>query len=158
MRNLIRGLLFGIVLILIYNHFHRRYGVIDPEFRDVYNAFQHEAILHHKSLNYANLTIEMYEPRVQDDVNGYCELSGDSAPPYIAIKRSKWNSVDAYGKEALLFHELGHCILHRDHINGLIRDSNGHLIPQSIMYPYSFASTIYKDYREYYLDELFSVN
>jgi hypothetical protein len=60
------------------------------------------------------------------------------------------NSTDSY-KELLIFHELGHCALNRDHDNAIRPDKMG---PKSIMYPSPDADS-YLQFREDYISELF---
>lgn len=69
---------------------------------------------------------------------------------YIEIDPTHWNIMNESFREELIFHELGHCILMRDH-DSLFLDNVG--IPKSIMYPYSFGRE-YNKYKDYYLDEL----
>jgi Zn-dependent protease with chaperone function len=54
--------------------------------------------------------------------------------------------------EMVMFHELGHCVLLRDHVD--VRQKFG---PRSIMYPYLFEESTYLEHRDYYLRELFFV-
>ena len=74
---------------------------------------------------------------------------------YIDTTNFEWN--DFSGKEMLLYHELGHGLLHKGHDNNYLKDK---LNPVSIMnistLPYWNDQTVYK--REYYIDELFNVN
>jgi hypothetical protein len=87
------------------------------------------------------------------DEAGVCEES-PVGTAMIKINRRIWDRQPFSKKEALVFHELGHCVLGRDH-----RDSETIVfwnikIPSSIMasddwFPY------YGAFREYYLDELF---
>lgn len=69
----------------------------------------------------------------------------------ILISREYWERSNDMSREMLVFHELGHCILLRDH-----RDDNdgwGH--PNSLMRWKMFDSWIYEANREYYIEELF---
>lgn len=45
---------------------------------------------------------------------GVCNKIPDKTPE-ITIRRSYWMAVDTWGKRALLFHELGHCVLNLLH-------------------------------------------
>lgn len=71
----------------------------------------------------------------------------------IKIDVDFWKEASYYEKEATVFHELGHCVLDLNHTN----EMQGEYIfvrPKSLMYPYSFG--LYKDFREEYINELFS--
>jgi hypothetical protein len=82
-----------------------------------------------------------------------------NATPVIRVSPIYWNAVNDQGREALLFHELGHCILYRVHRNDVQPDG----VPNSIMYysagvyyynqqDYSF----YQNNRQEYINELFN--
>jgi hypothetical protein len=89
-----------------------------------------------------------------DDLKGYvgiCKL-GYYRVPYIAIDRTYWKNSSRWGREWLVFHELGHCVLDRDHRD----DKFGVNCPASIMHSYA-NSFCYKDYRNYYVKELFTI-
>ena len=55
-------------------------------------------------------------------------------------------------KELLMFHELGHCVLDRRHRDTL----TPHDVPLSIMATIMIDVEVYKNNREYYIDELFT--
>ena len=75
------------------------------------------------------------------------------ASKLVKINQTLWSRLTPGDREELIFHELGHCILYRDH--NLTTVSG---IPVSIMYPYHLGS-IYTQPANYggYLAELFSV-
>lgn len=62
--------------------------------------------------------------------DGVCIL-GTNTTPVIRIGTNYWNTASDQGKEALLFHELGHCILGRVH-NQVVDSTD---VPESIMFP-----------------------
>jgi hypothetical protein len=74
---------------------------------------------------------------------------------YIDTTNFEWSALS--GKEMLLYHELGHGLLHKKHDNILFKDG---LNPASIMncctLPYWNEQTIYK--RSYYIDQIFNEN
>jgi hypothetical protein len=82
-----------------------------------------------------------------------------NATPIILISASYWATATDQGKEVIIFHEMGHCILGRVHRN----DLNGTLVPNSVMY-YSagvFNSNendyiFYESNRAAYISELFA--
>lgn len=74
---------------------------------------------------------------------------------YIVLDSDYWEKADNYEKESLVFHELGHCILNKDHSTEMI--SSYYFLdyrPKSIMHPYSFFQ--YRYYRDDYIKELFT--
>ena len=56
----------------------------------------------------------------------------------------------------MIYHELGHCVLDREHSNTLVTHPHfGYQIPNSIMYYMAFGeSSFYKTFREHYVSEL----
>lgn len=56
--------------------------------------------------------------------------------------------------EEVVFHELGHCVLFRLHIEEMVNKD----MPMSLMYPIVIPEEIYKINRGYYMIELFSHN
>lgn len=72
---------------------------------------------------------------------------------YIEIKRSEWDRYDDLTRQALVFHELGHCVHHFEH-RGYLSQKTG--IQTSIMYPYLLASWEYSYAYDDYNSELFT--
>lgn len=95
---------------------------------------------------------------------GTCIMSRGSL--VITIRKSFWykdSTFKNYAREALIFHEIGHCVLNREHF------TTGEA--ESLVYEnYKFKSFIdrsymnhligderhYRNYRSYYIDELFN--
>jgi len=89
----------------------------------------------------------------ENNVIGTCQYGGFTADR-ITIDDLFWERSSNLGKEFVVFHELGHCFLHREHLedstsNGicvsLMRSGNGECRDA-----YNARN------REFYLDELFS--
>lgn len=87
----------------------------------------------------------------------------------VLLDPEKWDVLDDASREALLLHELGHCLLHREHVQGDARipdlraasekqpGDNEHEFtgPKSLMNPTSVAGSVYLRNRDYYVKELF---
>lgn len=86
----------------------------------------------------------MFVNKLNNDAVGY-------APPNtVYLLESYWDEQDKYGKEALLFHELGHAVLNREHDDAM----NGPLgCPKSLMHS-ELHNKCYRILRAYYLKEL----
>lgn len=88
----------------------------------------------------------------RDGVVGQCH-SSDEAPNIVEVDEDFWQSASYTEREYVVFHELGHCVLGRDHSDG--RTAAG--ICESIMH--SGLTSCKVNYsagtREAYLDELF---
>jgi len=73
----------------------------------------------------------------------------------IKVNPRHWEQLSFYGKEETIYHELGHCVLNRDHDETLTNQSGIGYIPNSIMYPYIFGDDFYYAlYRDHYIQEL----
>ncbi|NOT37395.1 MAG: hypothetical protein HOP11_08465 [Saprospiraceae bacterium] len=124
---------------------------VDPAFTEFIVTFNKEAQL--RSLDYSEQLQELNIKfsLLNDNAVGQCQKSKDSHT--ILIDQTYWNSLSILDKELILFHELGHCILNREHI-----DSSNNRICNSIM---RSSNTVCRmNYnstsRKNYLDELFS--
>ena len=77
--------------------------------------------------------------------NGYREIIIDK--PY-------WDNASLNQKESLMLHELGHCVLYKEHNSAEI-EIEDISIKESIMYPFVIGSYWYYDrFKEYYYEEL----
>lgn len=72
----------------------------------------------------------------------------------IGIDQDRWQRLSADEREVLIFHELGHCILNRDHVEELGHVGKYENAPKSIMHPYIFSDPYYALNRQYYFNEL----
>ena len=73
-----------------------------------------------------------------------------------------YNSHNGIGKsltiEQVMMHELGHCVLNRDHNDREYRFKRGEIGRESVMSTHSFDFAelrLYRKYRDYYIKELF---
>lgn len=73
----------------------------------------------------------------------------------VAIDADWWKRARDDMREQLILHELGHCVLHREHNNALVGT-----YPLSLMYSVAgqIGSTYYAENRQNYFDELFQRN
>lgn len=90
-----------------------------------------------------------------DSDAGHCSKS-DNETPRIDLNENYWKFATDQQKEILLFHELGHCLLNREHDDTL----SSNKAPASIMFTNELylAGTLdeyYRDHRDEYLKELF---
>lgn len=79
----------------------------------------------------------------------YCEWQDDV--PTVVIDRDSWGIDDQKKNKMVMFHELGHCVLDREHCEGM----NIEGYPNSLMASQVFDPTIYYAHEDYYLQELF---
>lgn len=133
--------------------------VIDPAFRPLFTKFLDEGASRGANIkrhHLDNLVIVFDDlsysfSEVGAGVIGYCTWV--KGAPLIHIDRMFWAESDSWTKEELLFHELGHCVLFRGHVDALTLDGR----PMSIMYPFVIHADLFNQYTESdYLDELFT--
>lgn len=72
----------------------------------------------------------------------------------IVVLESWWLHSTEIEREIVVFHELGHCVLQRDHSTVMI-DFAQRSVPESIMYPIILTPALYRARRLDYLLELF---
>jgi len=73
----------------------------------------------------------------------------------ITIDRRTWKYNSYLSREQLMMHELGHCVLGREHTDAVnAKDKR----PASIMTPDMISDEIYKKFQKDYIDELFNTD
>lgn len=80
---------------------------------------------------------------------GFCEYDTQT----VDIDAVAWKRMSDVIREQLIFHELGHCLLGRQHVGYIYEDGR----PKSIMYPMVFSEYTYTHWRAEYLNELFGL-
>jgi hypothetical protein len=106
---------------------------IDPKLRSYVEAFARAGNFH----TLPPLTVQFGNGATAEN-DGECIEYDDSAntPNIVNIVQNYWDWYNETQRTLLMFHELGHCVLHRVHNNAL--NTNG--MPVSIMYYVSTAS------------------
>lgn len=108
-----------------------------------------------------NIIVAITIPSGPDGVEGDCQIANENGVSEVDIdpifvSNELQLGLYSYGLEQVVFHELGHCILFRQHNPNLIAVGE----PVSIMYPYTFESmgtftlNYYVNNRNYYFSEL----
>ncbi len=123
---------------------------IDKEVTGIFNSFKKDAIKHKVNPNYGNLTITFTELPI--DIAGRCNPLANT----IEINSLTWQYRNSSIKKALLYHELAHCTLFRDHSHEEINVVYL-TCPMSIMYP--SIDPLYLCYQlleDWYIKELFT--
>ena len=133
----------------------KTYADVDPELWPFYQEFEEQAALRGLlvDLNEFGVTgvIEELNP---DGVAGQCTYGSHVAD--VAIDQSFWeNSNSVYFKEMVVFHELGHCFLHRGHEEAVLPNGTCASIMRSGVE--DCRDNYGPQTRSAYLDELFSV-
>ena len=79
-----------------------------------------------------------------------CSIT-EGQTPVITVNETTWNQITEADRESMMFHELGHCVLLREHRADV--DNTG--VPVSMMNPYALNTYIYESRRTVYIKELF---
>ena len=93
--------------------------------------------------------------RLEGTEVGVCIMAQDTQyQRIIKIDKEAWDEhdSDAVYKEALIFHEIGHCVLNRDHWDGVLDNGYAASIMNSNL---NGVLPRYSEDRAYYMDELF---
>ncbi|MBT8234376.1 MAG: hypothetical protein KJN84_17225 [Bacteroidia bacterium] len=130
-----------------------QYENVDQRLWPLFQEFEEEAKKRGLFVDLNALEVSGTIKNIPDqNVAGTCQYG--SHITHVTVDQSYWNNGSANYKEFIVFHELGHCVLHRSHDEGSF--SNG--VCKSIMQ--SGTGTCRSAYnlqnREYYIDELFS--
>jgi hypothetical protein len=124
------------------------------EFQRYVTQFENESIARGHPIRVHDLIIEFGE--LPSNKNGNCRTSSVLTPK-ITINRGIWPMLDEPRREALLFHEIGHCVLGRPHDDAEVVHG-GRARPESVMATYLLDSNVYQANRDAYLNELFTGN
>lgn len=125
----------------------------DAELIPYFDIFTKEASARGFTVDYEAARIEgLLQDIPNASVQGQC-FRNEEKPRKVIIDINYWSNANELEKQFIIFHELGHCFLDRDHLD--TSDSNG--LCTSIMHsspnacPFEFTNLN----REDYLDELF---
>jgi hypothetical protein len=126
--------------------------VVDPHFQKYYSNFlklskKHHCVLYNKLLSITFDSEETFKARTV----GLCYF--DYAWRQVTIKESYWQSIGEFQRQILVFHELGHCLLNREHDEKKFDES----CPGSLM-NHEVVSSSCSDLKQVYFNELFHVN
>jgi hypothetical protein len=127
---------------------------IDPELQPYFDSFQEEALKRGRNIQFENFQITASIQEInRQSVAGQC-TQAEGTINQILIDQRYWRGYTPLLREALVFHELGHCILKRSHRDD--KDLNGNCV--SLMESGGGNCTMHYHIgnRDFFLDELFS--
>lgn len=124
---------------------------ITSDFKPYVQDFIDEGKAVGKTIVIDNLSIH-FIPALDGSVIGECwdRGHGTTGIPSILISKEYWDYANDVERRVLLFHEMGHCVLWRDHV-----ETWQPFGVTSIMYPYLEGWTMYTNNWAYYMHELF---
>lgn len=126
---------------------------VDPELWKFYQAFELEANKRgfEYDLNALNISGEIKEIS-ENNVAGSCRF-GSHIDNEVTIDKTFWNSSSEIFREFVIFHELGHCVLLRDHDESV--DARGHCLSIMRSGLTNCRDTYSNENRATFIDELF---
>lgn len=103
----------------------------------------------YKKTTYISMT---FDATLNANTYGRCYNETLTTPAYIVINPVLWKTMDSNHKELVILHELGHCVLKREHKINMFP----HGCPRSIMFYYANETMkkCYKEHKMYYQHEL----
>ncbi|MCB0515588.1 MAG: hypothetical protein R2798_09315 [Chitinophagales bacterium] len=119
-------------------------------------SFIEEAALRGENLTINDLIVEYNENLENNgyDAAGLCHFGTQNDSPFIELDTTSSNwQANEYSREQLIFHELGHCILNRQHKETILPNEQYASIMKANGDPLYASFNLFK--RTYYLDELF---
>lgn len=137
-----------IILLSACGTFRSAKGIyIDPKFDSYVQLFENTYGIE------VNVSI-VFKDIADEDVAGQCWYY-TNRPRMIEIDTPYWNIISEAGREQLIMHELGHCVLDLDHDDRVGTVGAWNNVPLSIMNSTHFGDEpYYSQNREYYLQEL----
>jgi hypothetical protein len=120
---------------------------IESDFQLLFEAFKKDAEFYKVTPKFSGLSIAFVKD-IEGDILGYCIPKFNT----VKISKLKWNRIGELERKLLIYHELAHCTLLRDHTA-----DNGFICPISIMHPIITPSVAcYPSFKDWYDRELFT--
>jgi hypothetical protein len=133
--------------------------IINPEFKKYVAKFLADGKNYGKTFDTSKLSIVFNPSLSGGSILAQCSIDPNHPERVqkIEVNPTFWTarrSIEA--KEYIIYHELGHCLLLRDHDNSQVQTTEGILINKSIMASYYSTTTNYLNNYNLYLKELYS--
>jgi hypothetical protein len=134
---------------------HKKTVNIGSDFKPYYESFIAESIKQGRPVDVSDLIIEWGTIGDTPD-NAICSTAPDETPTIIVNEQmATYFYNDTVFAEALIYHEMGHCMLARGHLVQTWTPDGGPPLQISIMYPGLPNLDFYGQYHDHYMTELF---
>ena len=144
--NILINLIILLGLLGCANGFKTEFIYIDSAFQSYVDLFKE---LTNKPVNVSLV----FNSNLEQNRVGLCWRT-NGLGDRIEIDPDYWKSISEAGKEQLILHELGHCVLGLGHNDQLGQVGEWRNVPLSIMHSIHFGDYLfYLENREYYLKE-----
>lgn len=91
--------------------------IVEAELIEYFDLFEEEAAKFDKEIDLSTLDIGgMVENIEVNGVLGQC-ISYSDGTKDVVVDAKYWEGLNGLEKEYIIFHELGHCVLQRSHVN-----------------------------------------
>lgn len=143
------------VIVLISLYFYNEPIFIEDELKPYYNDFKAQAKQFNVKIT-PRVAVIFFFP-LEDGIAGDCSFN--QVTTTIRVNSNYWRHHSEEEKAMILYHEMGHCYLKRDHIAEVKRFNLilSKQCPTSIMYPsVEIINNCLVDNWEYYMVELFT--
>jgi hypothetical protein len=122
-------------------------------FTQYVTSFEQTSAQYGSPVQITDLTIQFGQVDAVGETGGrgVCEAA-EGMTPVITISQDAWTTSTEAEREELIYHELGHCVLHKAHVGGI----NQAGIPASLMNPSKINGAIYSQNKDFYLAGLFA--
>ena len=128
--------------------------VVESSVQTYFDRFVDEARVRGLDVEYATSQVDAHIGDISEpNVIGQCSWS-QNHPHSITLDEQYWRTANDLQREFLVFHELGHCVLGRDHVDN--SDTNGNCISIMSSGTGDCRVVYHPNNRIKLLDELFS--
>jgi hypothetical protein len=132
---------------------------VDPRLKPYVTYLEKEASARNVQLDDADIALEL---KTDEEIGKGTQASCGSDPAkkdwnkkVMYIRQKFWDVANAGDKEALVLHELGHCLVGRDnHRDGWEMQGGTYWRPLSLMRSTNVGGKMLDLHREYYINEL----
>ena len=139
------------------NDVQRQFPGVDERLWDIFQNFESEARSRGINVNLESAGITGAIGAIDErNVVGFCSYGRRRLPNHIEIDETFWRRASTLAREYIVFHELGHCYLYRDHLE----DCFGNRTWVSLMRSGTLNScrdNYNAATRGYYIDELLGI-
>ena len=140
------------ISILLGSCHHENMQDYPPAFEEYVDEFFYQANQRGLNLYPENLNFSIQFGETDDELGGFCNTKGNA----ITINAEDWEHRDQPEREHVIFHELGHCILNRDHRNDESVTNECFSFMRGAEDDFDCSLNLQSAYwRDYYIDELF---
>lgn len=120
---------------------------VQEEFKPYYSEFIDDLNLRNRRVSYSGIAIKFDKMKSSNNV-GECHYSYPKHT--VKINRTFWDVSSNTTKKIIIYHELGHCMLYKEHSEKL----NSINQPVSIMYPRVLYASVFLRDELQYINEL----